>query len=52
MLQRQQHFHTLLDDPVRLAALQINDEAHAARVMLVARVVESLLTRRFYRCHR
>ncbi len=33
----------VLDDVVRLAPLDVRDEAHAARVVLVARVVESLL---------
>ncbi len=35
----------LLHDFVRLAALDVRDEAHAARVVLVARVVEALFRR-------
>jgi hypothetical protein len=35
----------LLEDPVRLASLHVDDEAHAARVVLVPRVVKPLLGR-------
>ena len=37
-----ENFDSLADDVVRLFAVQINDETHAARVMLVTGVVQPL----------
>jgi hypothetical protein len=41
MIQVDQDLQPALDDVVRLSALDVDDEAHAARVMLVARIVQS-----------
>jgi hypothetical protein len=38
-----ENLERLLDDLVRAAALEVNDEAHAAGVVLVRRVVQTLL---------
>jgi hypothetical protein len=47
-----QHLDRLLDDPVRLVSLDVDHEALAARIVLVARVVQALLRGRTqpYRC--
>src|SRR5207237_10650199 len=42
MLQVEQNLERLDDDVMRLAALEIDDEADAARIMFVAWIVESL----------
>jgi hypothetical protein len=42
VLQVQQHLNALLDDVAGLAALDVDDEPDAARVVLVLRVVKSL----------
>src|SRR5262249_35057693 len=41
MEQVEQHLQALLDDAVRLAAFDVHDEADAAGVVLVARIVEA-----------
>ena len=46
VLEVQQDLDRLLDDLVRLAALEVDDEADAAGVVLVARIVEALFPRR------
>src|SRR4029078_6214370 len=43
VLEVEQDLHTLLDDRVRLASMRVHDEADAAAVVLVRRIVESLL---------
>ena len=46
MVQVLEHLDRLLEDPVGLVALDVDDEALAAGVMLEARVVQALLGRR------
>src|SRR4029077_18726221 len=41
MIQVDQDLQPASDDVVRLSALDVDDEAHAARVVLVARIVQS-----------
>jgi hypothetical protein len=41
MIQIDQDLQPALDDVVRLSALDVDDETHSARVMLVARIVQS-----------
>ena len=46
MIEILQDLERLLQDPMRLAALDVDDETDAAGIVLEARVVESLRTRR------
>ena len=48
MVEVQQDLQALRDHVVRFAALDVRDEADAARVMLVAGIVEALLRERFH----
>ena len=45
VLQVEQDLERLADDVVRLAVLQVDDEADAAGIVLVARIVQTLLVR-------
>ena len=48
VLEVAQHLERLLDDGVRFFALDVDDKADAARIMLEARIVKPLLGRRRY----
>jgi len=48
MLQIQKDPNCLLNNAMRLVAFQINDKAHTTGVALVARIVKTLFSRRFY----
>ena len=45
MIQVDQKLQTLTDDLVRLRPFDVGDKAHAARVMLVLRIVQTLFRR-------
>ena len=43
VLEIQEHLHSLFDDRVRFPPPNIDDEAHAARVVFVVRIVQTML---------
>ena len=51
VLQVDEDLQRLADDVVRLAVLEIDDEADAAGIVLVARIVQTLLVRQSVGSH-